>query len=214
MNGGHSISHRRQRVPLLARRLLRGRDNANFYRLLKEGRIEIGYATYAVPPRVLDYPHDQTRLIVGKYSSMAGGTSFVLGGNHPMDRVTTYPLRIFFGLPGRGADGYPQSKGDIIVGSDVWIGHAVTVLSGVTIGDGAVVAAGSVVTSNVPPYAIVAGNPAQVRRYRFAPETCAALLAVKWWDWPASRISEAADLLSDNDVDVFLAYANTLATST
>ena len=68
------------------------------------------------------------------------------------------------------------------IGNDVWIARGAIVLRGVTIGDGAVIAAGSVVTKDVPPFAIVAGNPARLLRYRFGEEDIRALLARKWWD--------------------------------
>ena len=75
-------------------------------------------------------------------------------------------------------------KANPVIGNDVWIGRDVTIYSGVTIGDGAVIAGQSVVTQSVPPYAVVAGNPARIVKYRFDAETIAALLEVKWWDLP------------------------------
>ncbi|MEW5726856.1 MAG: DapH/DapD/GlmU-related protein, partial [Pseudomonadota bacterium] len=76
------------------------------------------------------------------------------------------------------------------IGNDVWIGAAAMILDGVTIGDGAVVAAGAVVTREVPPYAIVGGNPAKVIRYRFPPEIVEELQRIAWWDWPDRRIKD------------------------
>jgi hypothetical protein len=111
------------------------------------------------------------------------------------------------GLPGAGTDGYPNSKGDIQVGSDVWIGYGALVLSGVTIGHGSVVAANSTVITDVPPYAIVAGNPAKVIRYRHSPEQCAALLEIAWWNWPAADVDAAVDLLASADIDAFIGWA-------
>ena len=75
------------------------------------------------------------------------------------------------------------------IGHDVWLGSGAIVLSGVTIGHGAVVAAHAVVTRDVPPYAIVGGNPAKVIRYRFDEETVAALLEAPWWDLPRDKIA-------------------------
>ena len=75
------------------------------------------------------------------------------------------------------------------VGNDVWSGLNVTVLGGVTVGDGAILATGSVITKDVPPYAIVAGAPARVLRYRFPPEQIARLQKVKWWDLPVALLS-------------------------
>jgi carbonic anhydrase/acetyltransferase-like protein (isoleucine patch superfamily) len=85
---------------------------------------------------------------------------------------------------------YLRTKGSIVVGNDVWVGTRAIILSGVTIGDGAIVAAGSVVTKDVPPYAIVAGNPARLIRYRFSDETIAAMCRIRWWDWPLEVIEQ------------------------
>ena len=76
-----------------------------------------------------------------------------------------------------------------VIGNDVWMGHNVNVLSGVNIGDGAVIAAGAVVTRDVPPYAIVAGVPATVKRYRFSESVIERLLRSKWWDLELSQLS-------------------------
>ncbi len=86
----------------------------------------------------------------------------------------------------------------------MWVGAYATILSGVTIGDGAVVGAAAVVAKDVPPYAVVVGNPARVARHRFDPATVAALLAVRWWDWPDEKVA-AADLLYSPRVADFLA---------
>ena len=75
------------------------------------------------------------------------------------------------------------------IGNDVWMGHNVNVMSGVNVGDGAVIAAGAVVTKDVPPYAVVAGVPATVKRYRFSEDVIARLLAAKWWDLELSQLS-------------------------
>ena len=82
-----------------------------------------------------------------------------------------------------------------MVGNDVWIGQNVTVLPGVHIGDGAIVGANSVVSKDVPPYHIVGGNPAKIIRKRFDDAAIACLLRVKWWDWPAEKITENLALL-------------------
>lgn len=195
------------RIPLFVRRILRGSNNANFYRLLRAGRISVGYATYGIPPEIRSYEFDNTRLEIGSYSSIAGGTTFVLGGQHPTDRVTTYPLRIMFDLLGKGADGFPYSKGDITVGSDVWIGHGVTVLSGVRIGNGAVIGAGSLVTKDIPDFAIAVGSPAIIKRFRFREAQRAALLDIAWWNWEPRAVLQAAPHLSDGDIDQFINWA-------
>jgi len=183
-----------------------GRDFDTLLTLQAQGRVVMGQGTYGVP-RVKTYEYDDTRLIIGSYTSIAERVTFILGGNHPSDRVTTFPLRIRRDLPGAGSDGYPYSKGDISVGSDVWIGYGAMVLSGVTIGDGAVVAARSVVSADVPPFAIVAGTPARVLRYRHTPEQRVALLEISWWNWPEEQVDAAVERLTSPDIDSFILWS-------
>ena len=86
-----------------------------------------------------------------------------------------------------------RRKGSIIIQNDVWIGYGVTVMGGVTIHNGAVIAANSTVTKDVPPYAIVAGNPARVIKYRFDPETIERLQRIQWWYWDEKTIKERSE---------------------
>jgi virginiamycin A acetyltransferase len=125
------------------------------------------------------------------------------GGNHAMDGFSTYPFNIFGNGWEEGFD--PQtwvdaSRGDTIVGNDVWIGNGALVMPGVTIGDGAIVAARSVVASHVPAYAVVAGNPARIVRMRFDDRTIARLLDIAWWNWPAETITAHLDAIRGNDL--------------
>lgn len=87
-----------------------------------------------------------------------------------------------------------QRKTAIVVGNDVWIGDNAMILAGVTIGDGAVIAAGAVVTKDVPPYSVVAGVPAKIKKYRFSEDQIKELLDIKWWDRPQEWISSNAEL--------------------
>jgi virginiamycin A acetyltransferase len=84
------------------------------------------------------------------------------------------------------------SRGDTVVGHDVWLGYGALVLPGVTIGHGAVVAAASVVARDIPPYAVVVGNPARVVRSRFSADDVERLLRAAWWDWPVELVTEHA----------------------
>ena len=109
--------------------------------------------------------------------------------------MTTFPFPAFHpaarGLVDRGITDGPHatSKGDIVVGSDVWIGFGVTLLSGVTVGHGAIVGAKAVVAKSVPPYAVVVGNPARIVKYRFDNDTIRALLGLEWWrNWSDQEI--------------------------
>ncbi len=130
---------------------------------------------------------------IGRFVSFARGCQ-IGGAEHPIHHVSTSYFRIkrnwFPDDPlAQSAEliraANPEGRertGKTTIGNDVWIGAASIVLKGVTIGDGAVIGAGSIVTKDVPPYAIVAGNPARIVRYRFDPETVKRFLVVKWWD--------------------------------
>lgn len=144
---------------------------------------------------------------IGAFCSIAAGAVAVIGGDHRVDWVTTYPFNVLW--PGEAAqiEGHPKSRGDITIGNDVWVGADAMIMSGVTIGDGAVVGARSVVTRDVPPYAIVVGAPAKIVRFRFDSETIKSLLQVRWWDWEDEQIAEAVPLLMAQDVPAFLAAA-------
>ena len=154
-------------------------------------------------------PDQTTQLEIGRFCSIADGVRILLGGEHRTDWVTTYPFPSIF--PERfSAEGHPASKGNIVIGNDVWLCAGSTILSGVTIGDGAVVGAGCVVTRDVEPYAIVAGNPARVVRFRFDPSIICRLEKLAWWNWPMSRIEELAPLLLSDRIEDFLAQASGL----
>jgi len=85
----------------------------------------------------------------------------------------------------------------IHIGSDVWIGARAIILPDVTIGDGAIIGAGAVVTRNIPPYAVAVGSPAKVVHYRFEPQIIAALLRIRWWDWPRQKIDSSLCYMED-----------------
>lgn len=123
--------------------------------------IKIGRNSYGAIT-VIDCSPDDTKLVIGNYCSIAGGTTFLLGGEHNLNTISTYPFKVLV----FGEEREAGSKGDIVVKDDVWIGQNAIICSGVTIGQGAVVAAGSVVTKNVEPYSIVGGNPAKFIKYR------------------------------------------------
>ena len=116
----------------------------------------------------------------GAFCSFAPNINVYVDGNHRIDTFSTYPFARLF--PEAPPNNWGKDAPEI--GNDVWIGRDVSIYSGVTIGDGAVIAGQSVVTKSVPPYAVVAGNPARVVKYRFDEATIADLLDVKWWDLP------------------------------
>ncbi len=177
--------------------------------LVKRGQATVGAHTYG-NPTIHTFSHDDTRLTIGSYTSLARGVTIVLGGYHPVDRVTTFPMRLRLGLEDAGADGFPSSPGDISIGSDVWIGTNATILSGVTIGHGAVVGAGALVNRDVAPYAVVAGNPAREIRRRLRDDLIGPMLEVAWWDWPDETVrSRTAELSSANVAAFVAAYSST-----
>jgi acetyltransferase-like isoleucine patch superfamily enzyme len=174
-----------------------------FQRRIREGWVEVGRHSYGTP-QVHVWPNGG-KLKIGHFTSIADEVHILLGGDHPTDWVTTFPLSIRLGLAGAWQDGMPSTKGDVVVGSDVWIGHGVTILSGVRIGHGAIVTARSLVVKDVEPYAIVGGIPAKEIRKRFSARDIERLLAVRWWEWPDERVSDAVALLSGPDLSAFLA---------
>jgi len=165
---------------------------------------DIGAVTYGMP-WVSDLNEGST-LKIGCYTSIAGGVQILLGGLHRLDWVTTYPFPAFVDDLAHIKD-YGGTRGDVVIGSDCWICTDALILSGVTIGHGAVVAAGAVVTRDVPPYAVVGGNPARFIKWRFPEATCQALLDIAWWDWPEAEILAAGEYLCSADIDGFIAYA-------
>ena len=100
--------------------------------------------------------------------------------------------------------GHPTSKGNINIENDVWIGAYSTIMSGVKIGNGAVIGASSVVTKDIPPYAIVAGNPAKIIKYRFTEEQIVSLLKIEWWNWDEYKIKDESFDLWSNNIDEFI----------
>lgn len=153
------------------------------------------------------YPFIGDKLIIGKFCAIARGVRFIMNGaNHKLSGISTYPFQIF----GNGWErvmpkpGDLPDKGDTIVGNDVWIGYEALIMPGVRIGDGAIVSSRSVVVSDVPPYAVVGGNPARIIRQRFDPQAVANLQALAWWDWPVEAITCHLDLIVAGDVEALM----------
>lgn len=163
---------------------------------------EMGRGSYGNALAIHGYNSGRT-VKIGHYCSIAHDVEILLGGEHLPDNVSTYPFNVFH-EEYRDLNAF-RSKGDVVIGSDVWIGRGAMILSGVTIGHGAVVAARALVAKDVPPFAIVGGNPAKVLRYRFSQEQIAALLAIAWWDWPEEQVLAAVPRLMSGDVDGFIA---------
>lgn len=163
---------------------------------------EIGRHSYG-DLRVHHWGENAT-LKVGAFCSIAGGVRIFLGGEHRVDWVTTFPFSTLWELGDHEYPGHPHTKGDVIIGNDVWIGNEALIMSGVRVGDGAVIGARAVVTRDVPPYAIVVGNPARIVRLRFAQEQIDRLLALSWWAWEDEKIRTHLPLMLDTDIARFL----------
>lgn len=142
-----------------------------------------GYSRSYLPPN---------RVRAGRYCAIAERCE-IMGDDHPMDRVSMcgfdYARIAPFSEFERDRSVLMPKKSpgingkNSVIGNDVWIGSRVLIKRGVTIGDGAVIAARSIVTKDVPPYAVVAGAPAQIKKYRFDDATIERLLASKWWQY-------------------------------
>lgn len=146
-----------------------------------------------------NYGFSGARLTIGPFCAIGQGATILMpDANHAMAGPSTFPFPIFAG-PWRDAvpleDLPTPTKGDTVIGPDVWLGTECLILPGVTIGAGAVVAARAVVAADVPPYAVVAGNPARVVKMRYAAGDVDRLLALAWWDWPIAAITAAIPAL-------------------
>ncbi|TCS84861.1 virginiamycin A acetyltransferase [Anseongella ginsenosidimutans] len=130
-------------------------------------------------------------ITIGNFCSIAPNV-LIQEYDHDHSRLTSYFISANLFKEGMEAD--ICSKGPIDIGSDVWIGAGCALLSGVKIGNGAVIAANSVITKDVPAFAIVAGNPARVIKYRFSEEIITRLEEIQWWNWPDEKIKSNKDI--------------------
>jgi acetyltransferase-like isoleucine patch superfamily enzyme len=151
---------------------------------------------------------DDYSINVGKYCSIGRDCNFFLHANHRPDWITTSSQLWGLVTPEIAemhmSMGHPACKGNIIIGNDVWIGAKSTIMSGVKIGHGAIIGSTATVAKDVPPYAIVVGNPSKIIKYRFTKKQIDSLLKIAWWDWTDDRIkTESMDLWSDN-IDNFI----------
>ena len=189
--------------------------------LVKNQLIEVGDFSYYDDPagpehfeeKCVLYHYDfiGDRLIIGKFCALATGVQFIMNGaNHPMTGVSTFPFEIFGGgWEAVAESGDPKAgfRGDTVIGHDVWIGREAVIMPGVTVGAGAIIASKSVVASDVPDYAVVAGNPGRVMRMRFDDDVIDDLLRIAWWNWPAEVITDNLAAIRWIDLDALRAAA-------
>jgi len=193
----------------IIRRFIKKPKPVRFFRqkgrfLKKYPNYNIGEGTYGIPD-VRDWNEGST-LEIGSYCSISGNVRIYLGGQHRADWVSQYPFPAYW-PPVNHIENYGGTKGDVLIGSDVWICENAIILSGISIGHGAVIANSAVVTKDVQPYEIVGGNPAKHIRYRFEKEIREKLLATKWWDWPVEEVLRISAMLCSQRITKFLEYA-------
>jgi virginiamycin A acetyltransferase len=187
---------------------------------VKNPNIVVGDYTYYDDPEnsedfernvLYHFPFIGDRLVIGKFCAIARGVKFIMNGaNHKISGFSTYPFQIF-------ANGWEKvaprmedlpNKGDTIVGNDVWIGYDSLIMPGIQIGNGAIISSRSLVVSDVPPYAIVGGNPAKIIKHRFSEEIVSSLENIAWWDWPIEKISEHLTHIVSADIEALSACLN------
>ncbi|ADE85848.1 CatB-related O-acetyltransferase [Rhodobacter capsulatus] len=168
-------------------------------------RISVGAYSYGTPALKWNEAEKTAHSVeIGAFCSIAAEVSIYVGtqGIHPLDFVSTYPMRMVFG-PVAGAErpaGYERDL-SVVIGSDVWIGRDTIIQAGVRIGHGAVIGTRALVTSDIEPYTIAAGIPAKPLRKRFTDEQIARFLALKWWTWEEERIRKVLRQFATRDID-------------
>ena len=148
------------------------------------------------------------KLVIGRFAQIAHGVRFITSSaNHDMNGFSTYPFANFMMTEEmteadvKDLFAMTATKGDTVIGNDVWIGMEAVIMPGVTVGDGAIVSSRAVVVKDVPPYTIIGGNPAQPVKKRFPDDVIAALLDIQWWRWPVAVIEENLDAITGADIE-------------
>ena len=181
--------------------------------IIKKKNISVGdYSYYDDPDGPDDFEENNVlyhyefsleKLIIKKFVAIAAKAKFIMSGaNHKLDGFSTFP----FGIFGHGWEKLNDlsnlpSKGDTILENDIWIGYDATIMPGVTINNGAIIGSKAVVTKDVPPYAIVAGNPAKIVKMRFSENIINELLKIKWWDWDIIKITRNIPLIINANIE-------------
>ncbi|MDE6601700.1 MAG: CatB-related O-acetyltransferase [Lachnospiraceae bacterium] len=159
-----------------------------------------------------DYCHN---FQVGRYCSLGNNIKVLLNMNHDYKSVYQGIVEELADtdslnqLSARGQMHHrTRKKGQAIIQNDCWIGNNVIIMAGVTIHSGAVIGAGAVITKDVPPYAIVAGNPAKVVGYRFEETIRDELLRIAWWNWESKKLIEQKELLQGDVAEFIVANSS------
>ena len=165
--------------------------------------IEIGIGTYGPCFDLNKTWVGGGNLSIGCYCSIASGVN-IFSRNHPYWNPSTSPL-FYNSTFNQGLHDDSVEYGKLSIGNDVWIGQYVVILPSChNIGNGSVIGAGAIVTKDVPPYAVVVGNPAKVIKYRFDQETINWLETIRWWEWDTDELKKAAS--SFQSVDMLREY--------
>jgi virginiamycin A acetyltransferase len=168
---------------------------------------------------ISEYPNQAVYNIhIGKYTSIAERLQILLDYNHDYNSLYMGLVKEFEGddseysiSNGTQLRKRTRHKGQVLIGNDVWIGNDVTIIGSVRIGDGAVIAAGAIVTKDVPPYAIVGGNPAKVIKYRFDADTIEKLERIQWWNWTSEEIKARKEDMQGEVRDFAVKYDRPLS---
>ncbi|GAJ38348.1 putative acetyltransferase [Parageobacillus caldoxylosilyticus NBRC 107762] len=179
-------------------------DHSHLERYARAGKynhlyfVKVGKHTYTGQDTVIMH----TR--IGAFTSISWGVT-IGAAEHDFSRITSHTfLYNPYDELNNGVTYYNRFKEECEVGNDVWIGANSTILRGVTIGDGAVVGANSIVTKSVPPYAVVAGNPARIIKYRFDEKIIERLLRIQWWTLDDDIIKKNCHLFAESPSNAVL----------
>lgn len=160
--------------------------------------VKLGRHTYTGQDTIIMHTH------VGAFTSISWGVT-IGASEHDFNRLTSHTfLYNPYDDLNNGIIYYDRFEKPTKVGNDVWIGANVTILRGVTIGDGAVIGANSMVTKDVPPYAIVVGNPARIIKFRFKEDLILKLLELKWWELEDHVIKDNCSLFASIPSDYLI----------
>jgi len=175
----------------------------------EDSDMKVGRYSYSANNIKIHFKNKNSKLFIGNFCSIATDLNVLLAGNHRTDLITTYPFgfinqNVFNTFDGKGTENSDTTKGNVVIGNDVWIGGDVTIMSGVKIGDGCIIAKNSHVVKSTEPYSIYGGNPAKFIRYKFSEEIRNKLLKIKWWDFDDKLLNENLPLLMDNDINKFI----------
>lgn len=166
-------------------------DNSRCYRNVVVNNIELGKFSY------INRGSHVSNALVGSFCSIGQDVKIGGLGAHKLG-ISTHPA-FYSAAPPMARFHYDsnfESFKPITIGHDVWVGDRAIILDGVSVGTGAIIAAGCVVHKNVPPYAIVGGNPMRVIRYRFSDSEIDQLLRSLWWARPENELRKVASLVS------------------